>query len=196
MATQTISTEAVKALRDKTGISVMQCKKALEEAGGDMEKALVLLRKKGATVAAKKADRTLAAGAIGSYVHTTGAIGAMVMLSCETDFVSNNQEFKDLARDLAMQVAATSPEFTSFEQVPEEAKKTAREVFTKEVADKPKAMQEKIMDGKLNAYFKDKALLEQSFIKNPDMTVRDLIQGAIQKFGEKIEVVKFVRLSL
>lgn len=191
-----ITTDIVKQLRDATGISVMQCKKALEEAGGDMEKAIVILRKKGAATAAKRADRTLGSGTIGSYVHTNGMVAAMVTLSCETDFVANNQEFKNLARDLAMQVTATSPEYLSLESIPEETKKAAREVFKKEVASKPAAMQEKIMEGKLASYFSEKTLLDQPFIKDPDLTVRVLIQGAIQKFGEKMEVGKFVRLSL
>ena len=191
-----ITTEVVKQLRDRTGISVMQCKKALEEAGGDMEKAVVILRKKGAATAAKKADRKLGSGTIGSYVHTNGMIASMVMLHCETDFVANNQEFRNLARDLAMQVAATSPEYLSLEAIPEESKRAAREVFQKEAAEKPAAMQKKIMEGKLSSYFSEKALLDQPFIKDPNLTVRDLVSGAIQKFGEKIEVGKFTRLSL
>src|SRR3989338_8977122 len=191
-----ITTEAVKELRDATGISVMQCKKALEEADGDMAKALVLLRKKGATIAAKKAERELKLGTIGAYVHSNGSIGAMVILSCETDFVANNQEFQTLARDIAMHVAATAPEYESFEKIPDEAKKTAREVFSKEVASKPKAMQDKIMEGKLAAHFKERALLDQTFIKNSELTIRTLIETAVQKFGEKIEVQKFTRLSL
>lgn len=174
----------------------MQCKKALEDAGGDSEKALVLLRKKGASVAAKKADRQLKAGAVGSYVHTTGTVGSMVLLSCETDFVAGNDEFRTLARDIAMQVAATAPEFTSYDQVPEDAKRVAREAFAKDVAGKPIAMREKIMEGKLASYFKERALLDQSFIKNPELTVRSLIESAVQKFGEKIEIVRFARLSL
>ena len=108
-----ITTDDIKALRDKTGISVMQCKKALEEAGGDTEKALVLLRKKGADIAAKKADREIKSGTIAAYVHSTGTVGAMVALACETDFVANNEEFKLLAKDIAMQVTATNPEFLS-----------------------------------------------------------------------------------
>ena len=191
-----ITTDTIKQLRDTTGISVMQCKKALEEAGGDMEKAVVLLRKKGAAVAAKKADRELKSATVGSYVHANGTIGAMVLLSCETDFVSGNEGFKALARDLAMQVAATAPEYQSLESVPEADKRAAREVFEKEVKDKPKAMQEKIMEGKLAAYFKEKTLLDQAFIKDQELSVRDLIQNAVQKFGEKIEVVKFIRFSL
>ncbi len=197
-----ITVDIVKKLRDRTGISIMQCKKALEEAGGDSEKAIVLLRKKGAATAAKKSDRQLKSGTIGSYVHTTGAVAAMVILSCETDFVSNNDEFKFLARELAMQVVATSPEYASLEAVPEEAKKAAREVFKKEIAGlpaqagKPVAMQEKIMEGKLFSYFQEKTLLDQPYIKNPELSVRELVQNAVQKFGEKIEVSEFVRLSL
>ncbi|HEY4499254.1 MAG TPA: elongation factor Ts [Candidatus Paceibacterota bacterium] len=191
-----ITTDLVKELRDLTGISVMQCKKALEEADGNKEKALVLLRKKGASVAAKKADRELKAGTVASYVHAGGTIGAMVVLSCETDFVSGNEEFKTLARDLAMQVAATAPEYASLEAIPEEAKQAAREVFEKEVKDKPKEMQGKILEGKLASYFKEKTLLDQPFIKDGERTVRDLVEGAIQKFGEKIAVANFVRVSL
>lgn len=190
-----VTTEQIKDLRDATGISVMQCKKALEEAGGDIEKALVLLRKKGADIAAKKADRVFGSGTIQAYVHSNGTVGAIVLLKSETDFVSNNADFKSLAYDIAMQVTATNPEYLKKEDIPEETKKAAREAFTKEVAGRPKAMQEKIMEGKLAAYFKDKILLDQQFIKNDELTVGDLIQGAIQKFGEKIEIGKFVRLD-
>ncbi|MDD5318811.1 MAG: translation elongation factor Ts [Candidatus Pacebacteria bacterium] len=148
-----ITTEQIKELRDLTGISIMQCKKALEEAGGDKEKALVLLRQKGADIAAKKGDRTLGAGAIAAYIHSTGTIGAMVELVSETDFVSKNEEFKKLAYDIAMQVSATSP-------------------------------------------VESEALLEQPFIKNPDLTIAQLIESAIQKFGEKIQVERFVRFGV
>ena len=191
-----ITTDDIKALRDKTGISVMQCKKALEEAGGDMEKALVLLRKKGADIAAKKADREIKSGIISSYIHGTGTVGAMVLLACETDFVANNEEFKILAKDIAMQITATNPEFLRSDSIPEDSKKTARAAFEKDVASKPKNMQEKIMEGKVASYFKEKVLLEQPFIKNPDLTIQDLISGAIQKFGENITVAKFSRFSI
>ena len=191
-----ITTELIKDLRDRTGISVMQCKKALEEAGGDIEKALVILRKKGAAAAEKKADRTLGAGAVAAYVHGNGNVGAMVELSCETDFVSNNAEFKQLAYDIAMHVAASSPQFLKKEDITEEAKKAASEVFAKEVEGKPENLKEKILAGKLDAYFADKVLLEQPFIKNPDITISGLIQSAIQKFGEKTEISKFTRFSV
>ena len=192
----TITIEQIKELRDKTGISVMQCRKALEEAGGDMEKAIIILKKKGADSAAKKGDRTMAAGAIVAYIHGAGAIGAMVHLGSETDFVSNNKEFKDLAYAIAQQIAATNPEFLSYADISDEDKAKASEVFAEEVKGKPEDLKAKILEGKLGAYFKERCLLEQPYIKNPDQTVNDLITGAIQKFGEKIAVVRFVRYAV
>lgn len=191
-----ITTEQVKSLRDQTGISVMQCKKALEEAGGNMEKALIILRKKGEDIAAKKSDRTLGSGVVAAYIHGNGSVGAMVALSCETDFVAKNEEFKALAYDIAMHVAALNPEFLKVMDISEDAKTKAREVFRKEVEGKPAAIHDKIMQGKLGAYFGEKTLLEQPFIKNPDLTISDLIQAGIQKFGEKIEVARFTRFNV
>ena len=155
-----ITTELIKELRDKTGISVMQCKKALEEASGDMEKAIANLAKKSADIASKKSDRTLGAGVVESYIHATHTVGSMVELLCETDFVANNEEFRKLARDIAMHVTATNPQ----------------SVISGESGD-------------------ENALLGQVFIKNPEMTINNLIQGATQKFGEKIEISRFVRYS-
>jgi elongation factor Ts len=189
-----ITTDSIKELRDKTGVSVMQCRKALEEAGGDMEKAIVILKKHSAASAEKKADRSLAAGAIGSYTHE-GAIGAMVLLSCETDFVAKNPEFAALAREIAMQIAATNPAYISAEEIPEDTKKAATAVFEKEVAGKPAEMKAKILEGKLASYFRDQVLLEQPFIKDEAKTVRDLLNEATQKFGERTEISKFTRLS-
>ena len=191
-----ITSAQLKELRDKTGISVMQCKKALEEAGGDMEKAVIILKKKRSEAADKKSDRELGAGAIGAYIHNTNEVAALVMLSCETDFVSKNQEFIALAKDIAMQVAATSPVYVAKTDVPAEALNKAKEVFAAEVADKPEAMREKIMEGKLNAYFKEQILLEQPFIKNPDTTVGEMVTGAVQKFGENISISQISRLSV
>jgi len=189
-----ITTELVKQLRDRTGISVMQCRKALEEAEGDIEKAEVLLRKRSAGAAEKKSDRELGAGAIGSYLHGT-EIGAMVLLSCETDFVARNEEFPQLARELAMQVAATNPTYLTTEDISEEARTAALAVFTAEVADKPEEMREKILDGKMQSYFRDMVLMEQPFIKDESKTIRTLIEEASQKFGERVEVTKFARFS-
>lgn len=189
-----ITTEIIKELREATGVSVMQCKKALEEAGGDLKKATVILKKHSAAQAEKKADRSLGAGVVGSYTHE-GSIGAMVSLSCETDFVAKNPEFSELARSLAMQVAATNPAYLTMDEIPEEAKKSATDVFLKEVADKPKEMQEKILEGKISSYFRDQVLLEQAFIKDESKTIRNLLDEATQKFGERVEITRFARLS-
>src|SRR3989344_8271808 len=171
----------------------MQCRKALEEASGDFDKAVVILRKRGAEVAAKKADRALGAGIVSSYIHSTGTVGSIIELYCETDFVSGNEEFKKLAYDIAMHIVASNPEFLKPEDITEETKNLAKEVFMKEVEGKPVAMKEKILEGKLQAYFGERVLLNQPFIKNPEMTVKALVDDAIQKFGEKIEIGRFVR---
>ncbi len=189
-----ITTDIIKELRERTGVSVMQCKKALMEANGDLAKAEVILKKHSATAAEKKAERTLKAGVIGSYIHD-GTIGAMVVLSCETDFVAKNPEFAALARELAMQVAATDPMYTVMLEISEEAKKTALAVFEKEVVGKPAEMQAKILEGKLASHFRDHVLLEQPFIKDESKTVHNLLDEATQKFGERVEVSRFVRLS-
>ncbi len=193
---KTISTEQVKELRDQTGISVMQCKKALEEAGGDMAKALVILRKVSSGQGAKKADRTFKAGAIQSYIHANGSVGAMVELNCETDFVSNNDEFKALARDIAMHVTATNPKFVRKTEVTEADKKVATEVFEAEVKGKPEAMRAKILEGKLATYFSEMVLLDQPFIKNPDVTIQGLLDAAMLKFGEKTDIGRFIRYKI
>ena len=191
-----ITSAQLKELRDKTGISVMQCKKALEEAGGDMDKAVIILKKKRSEAAEKKSDRELGAGAVGSYIHNTNEVAALVLLACETDFVSKNVEFVALAKDIAMQVAATNPAYISRDQVPAEVLEKAKEVFRAEVQDKPAEMQEKILEGKLSSYFKEQILLEQPFVKNPDTTIGEMITGAVQKFGENVSVVNISRLSV
>ncbi|OGG41875.1 hypothetical protein A2837_01530 [Candidatus Kaiserbacteria bacterium RIFCSPHIGHO2_01_FULL_46_22] len=191
-----ITSAQIKALRDQTGISVMQCKKALEEAGGDMEKALIILKQKRKEAADKKSDRTLGAGTVGVYTHNTSEVAAMVLLASETDFVSKNEEFVTLAREIAMHVAAQNPKFLSREEVGEEAIAKAKEVFAEDIKDKPAEMQEKIMEGKLSSYFKEQILLEQPFIKNPDVTIGEMVNGAVQKFGENVSVVEFKRLSV
>ena len=160
-----ITTELVKRLRDKTGISVMQCKKALEEVGGNMEKAVALLQKKSAEIMAKKGNRTLGSGVIASYIHATGTVGTMVELLCETDFVAKNEEFMKLARDIAMHATATNPKFLKSEDMTGGGQ-------TEDV------------------------LLLQPFIKNPEITITNLVEQAVQKFGEKIEISRFVRYSV
>lgn len=190
--------DEIKELRDATGISVMQCKKALEEAGGDKEKALALLRKKGSEIASKKSDRELGSGVVSAYIHTNHAVGAMVTLSCETDFVAKNEEFLALAYDIAMHITAMNPTYVSEAQITTEERAKTSELFQKEVDEsgKPKEIKEKMMQGKLDTYFKERTLLDQSFIKNQDITVRQEIETAIQKFGERIEVKTFVRSSV
>ncbi|MBI5004668.1 MAG: elongation factor Ts [Candidatus Lloydbacteria bacterium] len=192
-----ITTEQIKQLRDKTGISVMQCKKALEEAMGDEAKALVILQKKSGEIASKKADRTLGAGAVNAYIHPDRTVGSMVLLSCETDFVAKNEEFVSLAYDIAMHVAAINPEFLKPEDVPEEVRGKAKEIFAKEVEamDKPAAVKEKALEGKLSTYFGERILLKQPFVKDDSITVEKLIEKATQKFGEKIEISRFERFS-
>ena len=191
-----ITSAQIKELRDKTGISVMQCKKALEEAGGDMDKAVIILKKKRSEAADKKADRELAAGAVGSYIHNTNEVAALVLLACETDFVSKNEEFLALANDIAMHVAATNPTYISRDDVPAEAIEKAKEVFAAEIADKPEEMKEKIMEGKLNSYFKDQILLEQDFIKDPETTIGEMVTGAVQKFGENVSIAQISRVAV
>ena len=191
-----ITTELIKQLRDKTGISVMQCKKALEETSGDMEKAVMLLQKKSADIASSKMGRTLHSGVVSSYIHATGTVGTMVELFCETDFVANNEEFKKLARDIAMHVTATNPQFLKTEDIDEHSMDLAKEMFFKEVDGKPEEMKAKILEGKLSAYWSERVLLNQAFIKNPELTITNLLQSAVQKFGEKIEIGRFVRFSV
>lgn len=191
-----ITTDIIKALRDETGVSVMQCKKALEEAGGDVEKAKVILRKASAAIASKKADRELGAGIAAAYTHAGGAVIGAVVLSCETDFVSKNEEFGKLAYDIAMHIAAMNPQFRTRDDVKESDIRAAKEVFEKEAENVPENVREKAVQGKLDSYLKERVLLEQPFVKDPSVTIKDLLDQAVQKFGEKTEVTKFVRLSV
>jgi len=190
-----VSMADVKTLRDETSVSIMQCKKALEEAGGDIEKAKVLLRKISAQVADKKGDRDLAAGTVGVYSHQGGGIAGVTVLSCETDFVAKNEDFKALAYDIAMHVAAMAPSFITKDDVKDEDVAAAKAVFQEEVADKPEAMQDKILEGKLNSYLKEKVLMEQPFVKNGEQTVTQLITEATQKFGERVAITRAERFA-
>lgn len=191
-----ITSDQIKTLREKTGISVMQCKKALEEAEGDEAKAMIILKKKGAEQAAKKADREFGAGIVEAYIHSNGLVGSIVELASETDFVSNNAEFKTLAKDIAMQITATAPDFLKSSDIDEAAAAKARELFTQEAADKPADLQEKIVQGKMDSYFKDQVLLNQDFIKNPEVTIQAMLDTAMQKFGERIEIIRFKRFEI
>ncbi|MCU0678045.1 MAG: elongation factor Ts [Candidatus Pacebacteria bacterium] len=191
-----ITSAQLKELRDQTGISVMQCKRALEEAEGDMEKAIIILKRKRSEAAEKKSDREIGAGAVGMYVHNTNEVGAMVLLGCETDFVSKNAEFVALARDIAMHVAAVAPKYVAKSDIDEATVEKTKEVLGAEIKDKPADMQEKILAGKMDSYFKEQVLMEQPFIKNPETTIGEMINGAVQKFGENVTIVKIERLSV
>lgn len=191
-----ITTDAVKALRDETGVSIMQCKKALEEAGGDAEKAKIMLRKASSAIASKKAGRELGAGVAAAYTHAGGTVVGAIVLACETDFVSKNEEFQKLAYEIAMHVAAMNPQFRTRDDVTEGDLKTMREVFEKEVQKVPEAARAKALEGKIDSVLKEKVLLEQPFVKDGERAIKELLNAAVQKFGEKVEVVRFERLSV
>ena len=193
-----VSTEQLKQLREVTGVSMMQCKKALEDADGDMDKSLVLLKKKGTEIAAKKADRELKSGLVQSYIHSNGSVGALVELNCETDFVARNEEFRSLAYDIAMHITAMSPVYVSMDRISDTLKTETTLMFAGEVEgmNKPEEIKRKILDGKVESFLTERTLLAQSFVKNPEETVDMLIKGMIQKFGERIEVRRFIRFSL
>lgn len=192
----TIKTEDVKKLRDETGISVMKCKNALEEANGDMKKALTILQQKSKETAKKKKDRDLGAGRVSTYLHNTKTVGVLVELSCETDFVAKNEEFTDLAYNIAMHIAAMNPLYISVEDVSKEDNNLMRESFEKEVLDKPEDIREKIIEGKMKSHFSERVLLEQPYIKDGDKTIGVLIEEAVQKFGERIEITRFTRYNV
>lgn len=193
-----ITTEQIKELRDMTGVSVMQCKKALEETGGDKEKALLILRKKSAGIAEKKGDRELGAGVVDTYIHSNKTVGTLIELSCETDFVARNEEFIALARDIAMHITATNPLYIDESEINDDVRAKVTQMFEKEVEEsgKPSDIEAKMMGGKLTTYFSEHTLLAQAFIKNPEITIKELIDGGVQKFGEKIVVSRFARFSI
>ena len=194
-----IDAKTVAELRARTGAGMVDCKKALEEAGGDAERAIEVLRKKGAMKAAKKsAERETAEGLIGSYVHSNGKVGALVELQCETDFVARNPEFKELAYDIAMHIVAMNPLYVSPETIPAEVVSKEIERFREEVAQerKPDDIKEKIIEGKLNKWKEDVCLLHQVWVKDDNKTIAQLIDGKIATIGEKIIVARFARLEL
>lgn len=190
--------ETIKVLREATGAGVSDVKKALDEAAGDMAKATEFLRKKGKASAQKKADRTAGEGVIGSYVHSNWKVGAFVALACETDFVARNPEFRDLAHDLAIHVAAADPDYLSAQDVPAHVIEKEKEIVREQLAaeHKPEAVMEKILAGKLEKLYSERCLLNQPFVKDDTMTVQELIEQAIGKIGEKIEIKNFTRFTL
>ena len=175
----------------------MQCKKALEDAGGDWDKAVTFLKKKGNEVAEKKSDRELKAGIVHAYLHSSGTAGAIIELNSESDFVAKNDAFKVLAYDIAMHIVAMKPEYIKDEDISSEMKDKVKSMFVEEVekSGKPEEIKKKMLEGKISTYLGEKTLLKQSFVKDPNQTVEDLIKAHIQKFGERIEVRRFARFS-
>ena len=193
----TISTEMIKDLREKTGVGMMECKKALAESKGDFEKAIDLLRRKGLVSALKKAGRTTSEGLINSYVHM-GKIGVMVEVNCETDFVARTDDFKELVKDIAMHIAATSPLCLSRDDVTRDTLEREKDIYRAQVADKPPHVVEKIIEGKLEKFYTETCLLDQLFVKDPEQKkkIKDIISEKIAKLGENLVVRRFVRFQL
>lgn len=188
--------EAVKKLRDKTSAGMMECKEALKEASGDIEKAIEFLRKNGIAKAEKKASRTTGQGLVESYIHTGGRLGVLLEINCETDFVARGDDFKGLMKDLCMQIAAANPMYVRKEEVPQEAIEKEKEIYRSQVKDKPENVVEKILDGKLAKYYSEVCLLEQPYIKDPNLKVSDLVTAVIAKLGENIVVKRFARFAI
>ena len=193
-----ITAKMVKELREQTGAGMMDCKKALMEVGGDFEKAVDVLRKKGIASAAKRAGRAAAEGAVGSYLHAGGKIGVLVEVNCETDFVARTDDFQDLVRDIAMHVAAAEPRFVGREEVTDAVLAREREIYREQAlaAGKPENVVERIIEGKLEKFYSEMVLLEQDFVKNPEITVGQLVTEAVAKMGENIKVRRFSRFRL
>jgi elongation factor Ts len=193
-----ISAKDVKELRDRTGAGMMECKAALQEAKGDMEAAIDILRARGAAKAARRAAREASEGAIASYIHMGGKIGVLIEVNCETDFVARNDEFQRLVRDVAMHIAAAAPVSIRREDVPQDVVDRERSVYREQMREsgKPEQIWDKIVDGKMEKFFAESTLLEQPFVKNPDITVGQLITEASGKTGENIMVRRFTRYAL
>jgi elongation factor Ts len=193
-----VDTKTIARLRERTGAGVLDAKKALEEAGGDIERAIEVLKEKGAIKAAKKSDREAHEGVIAAYVHHNGKLAALLELACETDFVARTDEFKQLAQDLALQVAAMDPEYVSPEAIPEAEKEAKRTEFMKEIEanNKPEDIKEKIVNGKMDKWYEETCLTKQEFIKDDSKTVEQLIQEKISTIGENIVPTRFERIQM
>lgn len=193
-----ITADLVKKLREKTGVGLMDCKEALKNSGGDMEKAIDYLREKGLAKLQKRMGKVASEGVIASYIHTGGKVGTMVEVNCETDFVANTKEFQEFAKDIAMQITASNPLYVKREDVPEEAKEKERNIYRKQAIEsgKPEKIVDKIAEGKMEKFYQEVCLIEQPFIKNQDITVKELLEELIVKMGEKILINRFVRFQL
>jgi len=194
----TITAEQVKALRERTGAGFMECKAALAEAGGSIEEAVTILRKRGLSQAARKAGRATKSGMVGSYIHMGGKIGVLVEVNCESDFVARTEHFQQLVKDIAMHVAAASPAYVKREDVPVDVLEKEKAIYRAQFdgSGKPANVIEKIVEGKLGAYFEQVCLLDQPFVREPGMTVLQLVQQAIAKTGENVSVSRFCRFKL
>ena len=192
-----VTSAMVKELRERTGAGMMDCKKALVENNGDMEKAIEFLREKGLAAAAKKAGRIAAEGLVDSYIHMGGKIGVLVEVNCETDFVAKTDQFKALVHDVAMHIAAANPQFLKREEVPTEDLEKEKEILRVQALNegKPEKIVERMVEGRIEKYYKEVCLLEQPFVKDPDKTVKDLIAEATASIGEKIDIRRFVRFE-
>lgn len=193
-----ITASMVKELRTRTGVGMMDCKKALTEANGDMEKAVDILREKGLSKAAKKAGRIAAEGIVGSYIHGNGRIGVLVEVNCETDFVAQTEGFHALVKDIAMQIAAANPLYVSREEVPADVISPEKEVYRQEALNegKPEKIVDRMVEGRIEKYFKEVCLLDQPFIKDGDKTINDVVLEATVKMGEKVSIRRFTRYQL
>lgn len=193
-----VSAQAVKELREKTGAGMLDCKKALEEANGDLTKASEILREKGLAAAAKKGDRIATEGIVEAYIHAGGRIGVLVEVNCETDFVGKNEAFREFVRDIAMQIAATSPLYIAREDVPQEALDKEREILKNQALNegKPAHIVDKMVEGRLGKYYEEYCLLEQAYIKDQDKTINMLLNEKVAAIGEKISIRRFVRYEL
>ncbi len=193
-----VTMEMIKKLRERTAAGFMDCKKALEEAGGDMEKAVDLLRQKGLAVAAKRAGKATTEGVVVAYIHANKKLGAMVEVNCETDFVARTEEFQKFAYDVAMHIAATNPICISRDDMPQEVLEKEKEIYAAQAREsgKPKNIIEKIVQGKLEKFYKEAVLLEQPFVKNPDLTIQDLLNELMSKTGERIVIRRFTRYQV
>jgi elongation factor Ts len=192
-ATVDIDPQLVKKLREKTNAGFMDCKRALEEAGGDLEKAETVLRTKGIASAGRKASRATKEGIVASYIHLQGKVGVLVEVNCETDFVAKNENFREFVKDITLHVAAAQPQYVSREEVPAKIIETERAIYEAQVKGKPANVVGKIVDGKLDKFYSTICLLEQGFIKNPDQTINDLVKFKITELGENIVIRRFTR---
>jgi len=191
-----INAKMVSDLRAQTGAGLMDCKKALIEAQGSLDEAVTILRKKGMASAAKKAGREASEGLVETYIHTGGKVGVMIELNCETDFVAKTEDFKALAKDICLHIAAANPKYLGREEVPAEALNQEREIAASQVLGKPAQVVQKIVEGKLEKYYAEHVLVEQPFVKNPDQSIKDVITAAIAKLGENIVIRRFVRFQI